>query len=553
MARRTPPTASVVFDLEPEPDDDRSATGDLLPDEPRTTVWTTVRSWPRRRVVAGATAVAVVIAASVGTHLAVDAFRDHRTAARLAAAPGGVVDLSHAPTERWRATMPTPQPLAVVDGLLVVQESAGGARAGAGVTLHGISLKNGRIRWTAALPDVSSCGNALSSSGLGNADVGPATSIVCLGGSQQERVVTVGPDGEIQSERTLDAIPDVWFTQALDDGTVLRVAHTGPPATVPKVAADQATGAWTLKSRLATRGVSIRLDDATTGAMRWERKVDGDSADAGAVLNGYGMCAMNFDGSDLDAATEVTLDVDGGWSFDVDQRWVSLTTCGVDVQVDRDTGELVHHSDTLSGDWTPRMSALADGGYMVPLPADDPQSGGYNDRSRIVRADGSVAGEVPGPVLNPMATDGTPSDVLIVQTPTGQAAYAPGESKPRWNVPALGGGGPVLAQAAGVVVANDSSQVVALDVVTGKTLWSSRLEDANGFVMNAYTDGRRVVVITAVPDADGTIDGDSLTRWTALDLSTGHRDWSAPAKGNFPFLVGGHLVRFEHDAVVALG
>ncbi|WP_425956163.1 PQQ-binding-like beta-propeller repeat protein [Xylanimonas sp. McL0601] len=544
--------ATVTFDLEPEDEapsgvpDDAHARGT----DPRPSVAgrvaRTVRAWsPRRRFVVAGTLVGLAVA-GFGAVRVVDAVHDQTLRARVATAPGGVVSLAHAPARLWRTEIDHPEPLALMDGLLVVSERASttGSGIGDGLTLKALDPDDGHVRWSTTVGGARSCGTAPGPTGWGR-DVGTAAELVCLTGPAGGRVVVVGEGGRVTAERALRGRTAGEVALAVP-GAVLRVSRVGSPVPAPPFV----DGA--LSAAFATRDLRVRLEDAQTGAERWAATVPGSSAPAGTAIDTMYLCSH----WSADAAEVETVDDQSGLSSDIGARRVSLRACGIAATVDLATGAIVQRVDPFdpSAGWDPGAVPLDGAGYATRLPSD----GSGVEVDRIWREDGSLVSDVVGPVALPSSTDGSPADVLLTNGLQGLAAFDPADATKLW-VHASQGAVPI-ARSARVLVVAVGGDVVALAPRTGRELWNRPVlapePDSSGHpeqLVRAFTDGHRVVLVGLLNG--GFLDGDGNGDvWLhALDLSTGELLWRVERRGPLPQSIGGRLYEVGADAVVALG
>ncbi|QAY69046.1 PQQ-binding-like beta-propeller repeat protein [Xylanimonas protaetiae] len=562
-----------------------------------------VRSWPRRRVVAVATVVAVLAAGTVTADVLVSRARQRAWAQVAATTSGAVLDLGHAPVEAARVPVDTPSPVALVGGTLVVQERQGSGVAplGAAPTLHGIDVATGELVWTtqvatADVPQgVGTCTAGapdLTWTSIVATRVARAAFVVCLS-DDLRRVVVVDGAGRILAGRELDDLPQDEPVVApgpgesvvLDtspsaahrilvtaDGSLLRIDRLGTPLAPARVsplattaASDTSVGSTTLLDPLVTRDVRVRLEDAVTGRVRWETVLDSADLPAGSTLTGGSMCqawtGMALDQDDLVVETE------NAWSDNVTSQRLRTVMCGLDVALDLRTGEVVEQQDVSAPGYAPAWGpsiALPDGGWGELTLVEDPSDGIQDASMHILRDDGSVVGDIPGIVLPPFATDGPSSAMLIASDlgvvaggGSGVAAYDADDATPLWTAKTVTSAR-VLVRTADVVVVSDGRVVTGLDRATGAVLWThephvtgQRPEGFSG-VLDALTDGRRVVVVSAASEQETVdpIDGKKVT--TALDLRTGAVVWTTTASSRTPYAVAGRLFRFDADAVVLL-
>ncbi|WP_165350378.1 PQQ-binding-like beta-propeller repeat protein [Xylanimonas protaetiae] len=483
-------------------------------------------------------AVVGLVLAGSGIAAAVDVVRGHELRDRLVTAPGGVVGLAAAPAERWRTALDHPRALAIMDGLLVVAETVPNQAFGQ-VVLDALDPDDGAVRWSTRIGDAHDCGAAPGPVGGWAPGVGTADTVVCLTGPGADGVVVVvGAGGAIVADRQLAGSAPGEYDLAAP-GAVVRVSRVGPPAVAP-LAADGA-----LTEDFTTRDMLVRLEDAVTGAERWSTTVPGATAPAGTRVDRMTPC-VTWSGS---GTPEVTSD-ENGLSSDVGAQHATLEACGVSVTLDLATGAVMRSVDHFDPDqaWDPDVRPLDGGGWATGVPA--AAVAGWT--TRVQRDDGTVVGVVDGAVRAPLATDGSPADVLLTDT-HGLTGVDPADTSELWNQP--GAHPQPLVRADGVVVVAFETSVVAVDARTGRELWrkDAFLADVRGELLaTAFTDGRRAVIAEQVGDlpADGA---PGTLRLRALDLATGDVTWSEEKTAPVPQAVGGRLYELSDDAVTALG
>ncbi len=578
---------SFVFHLEPDENDDLV---EEVPREPSRleraagAARARVRAWPRRRVVAVATVLGVGLAGTVGALTVTAAARQRAWAQVATTTPGAVLDLGHAPVEAWRVPIAGPMPIGLVDDVLVVQSNQGDADEGP--SLYGVDLEEGEIVWTAAAPGASGCSvgatTAYTLTYAPRVDRGDV--VVCLD-EFNRRASVIDGDGTVVAQRELDDAPpepsqdDVasgyypWGAHRAyptSDGGLLRFDRMGPAAKEPAAVVDDpvevepgAEGVQvypnrtvTLQEPLVLPPYRARLEDAATGEVRWETVLEADELPAGSQISeGSGCMWIDFDGPVF------SLD---GWANDVLSRttvWTGM--CGIDAVLDLATGEVLQRRDT-SADGYLRQSLptipLADG-LSADISHEELDGDGVPESMRIVRDDGTVVGDVPGFVTPLLATDGPGSALLLAVDPDGAgvSAYDVTDAHRVWRSTAVGQGQGVV-RTTDVVVVTDGRTVAGLSHETGETLWTHELYEsgqdsgASGWypVVDALTDGRRVVVVvpTSVSDFFDPTVGEKRT--VALDLASGRVAWTTVGTDPAPQPIEGRLYRFDTDAVVAL-
>jgi outer membrane protein assembly factor BamB len=548
---------TVTFDLVPDDDgpvpDDAGVPSD--PGEPPPSVVgrlrTAVAAWPRRRKIVAVASAAGLVLASVGVVVAVDGVRDRQLRHQLVEAPGGVFSLARPPEQRWRAPLAGQEVVALMDGLLVVADRQYWSEDtdDPSVTLTAVDPADGSVRWSTEVEGADWCGGAPPPpAGMWGGGVSEATALVCATVEPEPGVAVVGEDGRITARRALDDPVEGEVVLAAP-GAVVRLARVGTPD--EGVVVD-----WTLGEDFATRDLTVRLEDAVTGDVRWETTLDGGTAPAGTRVDSIFQCA---DGGPDGTSFESVSDDISGYAWEVGARALWVGACGVDATIDLVTGEVVRSTDPFdaAGDWYQGVVSLDGGGYATRVPAesssDAPLLGEVN---RIWRADGTVVGDVPGSVAVPTATDGSPADVLLTTGADGLSAFDPADTTPLW---VRRGTATPLARTERVLVVGQGTGIVGLDPRTGRELWTRPPPEPGqgpgelpSQVVRAFTDGRYVMLMglrdAGLVGEDGTAD----LSLVALDLATGATVWTAERTAPFLQSIAGQLYEVRSDALVAL-
>ncbi|WP_425955604.1 hypothetical protein [Xylanimonas sp. McL0601] len=608
MARRRDPGKNVEFDLLPD-DEDASGAGRFA--APSAGPEAVLPGWPpapgpdeaghggrrfgppggadrtatrrRRRAVAVFAALAVAVASGAAATASYRSAADYYLLERLASAPGGVVGLDRPPMERWSTAVAEPTPVAVLDGLLVVDSRGDPSN---GTTLHGIDPRSGRVRWSVRLPGVVDCGSRPRHFLYGpiltfdRPSVDVVDKLACLTGEQQNGVVVVGPGGRILAKREIADRAAAAFLAVGQGGTLVRVDVVGGPDEVPAVrdgaASPSPDGAISpvLDAPLVVHDRRIRLEDAVTGAALWTTTVPGSTVPERTPL-GSSPCLAALDDT-LPAVVAASL----GSRYDRSGRTAWYSTCGIDVALDLATGAVLSThlavEPALQGFGSP-VRSLGDGAYVVedPTPGKGSvtiaadggvtttweQQEGVDPVVHLFRPGGQGLGEVAGTVLSPLATDGSHDDLLITTGTEGTSVYDAFDATQRWTDP--GSAMELLVRSARTLVTSTGTDITARDPGTGARLWRTVPWDpANTWsggplgldgIVAVYTDGRRAVLVEALNDFGRSPDGGTDRRWTAIDLASGAREWRATVGGRVPTAIAGHLYRFDDDAVVGLG
>lgn len=553
--RGTPET--VTFDLVPDdgavPDDGGAPAGEAeVPPSAVGRLLRALAAWPRRRKVVAVTSVVGLVVATAGVVVTLDAVRDRQTSLRLAAAPGGVISLADAPEQLWRTELASPELVAVMGGLLVVADRQFWSERtdDEGVVLAGVDPVDGTVRWSTEVEGADWCGGAQPApGGMWGGGLGEATALVCPTRLPEPGVAVVGTDGQVTARRALDGPVDGEVVLAAP-GAVLRLARVGTPS-------DGVLDVQTLAEDFPTRDLTVRLEDAVTGVVRWETTVPGGTAPAGTPAEWVYRCTdLGSDGSSVGSVS----DSNGSYSWEVRPREVWVETCGVNASLDLATGEVVRSVDAFdtTGGWDPGSVPLDGGGYATRLPRDSESDDALlGEVNRVWRQDGTVVGDVTGSIALPTATDGSPADVLLTVGPAGLSAFDPADATQLW---VRTRGGQPLVRTQRVLVVQQGIDLIGLEPRTGRELWTRAPHDPGMGssdvpvqLVRAFTDGHRVMLMgmsdNEFLDEDGTAD----LALSALDLATGVTVWTTQRTAPFLQSVGGRLYEIRTDALVALG
>ncbi|WP_166843864.1 PQQ-binding-like beta-propeller repeat protein [Isoptericola sp. BMS4] len=486
------------------------------------------RRWPawwgrlsrRTQAVVGAAAVAVVLV-PLGTVAALDSAADRERAARMPGLPGGVADLSVAPEPGWE--------VATDEGVLSVLPD-GGILTRAGTDVLALDAATGAERWRHELGMLAECGPA------GGA-VEAGDPVVCLAGPPDDRTVTVlGVDGAVLGTRGLGAVES---------------AGTQVPGVGSVAGYDGERFRWSLPSVWPAADGALVVLDPGEGMVQ---AADADEARrALAALRPDDLPELRVvdarSGEVRGAATpslRTTADLAGcqdsvaGWLVDLEQpyTWVSgglasMSVCGTPTVLTTG-GEQV---DGVPAPVTGRTWSLDDGLVVATETGATVVRGGE---------DGNV--DLPGVPL-PVLADVDPSDVVVAVAPDGSVVGAAPDGTGRWtaSLDADAWSRQQLARAGGTTVMTGADgDLVGLDLATGQERWRRddvlpTDEETDQRVVGALTDGRTVVL--GVRRADGY-------DLVALDAVSGRTVWESGHDGR-PLAdlraVDGHVVAVLQD------
>lgn len=491
-----------------------------------------------RLALAGATAVGVVVAGMA----VVDAASSRGSLETLRRSVGGVEPVESTPRELWSTDAQTSGALAALPGLLVVVRDDE-------AVAH--DLDSGAVRWTVPLPRTSRCGGELE---LALTSPVPDETLVCVTDDVPSplasRTLLTTTTGEAVDGTASFPAPQVTVldadgtatTRPLDasrgwsapgpDGTVARFRRVGDTPAAP-VPTDPSTGLPTDLS--GGRAAVVTLEDARTGAVRWEHELPFVAEEGGC--DQYSV-AEDATYADLDGGTVVR-----------SAGLVAVRGCGVDA---RFTPEGTRVDDPEKP--ADVVAQLPDGALLRAIDRGWAAPDGTG-AAAVLEPDGALRWEPTGEVIVPTATDGTAGDLVLTRQVTDLVAHD-ATGRPRWenaevNSPEIAY---VVADGVAVVLQGMGSVLVGVDVETGRTLWTRTIDelvdDGAGpavgpgmlHVGQAFTDGARALLaVSAWEDEEH-----STTRLLALDLRDGETGWSSASASSTRYAaVQGRLLRLD--------
>ncbi|WP_418275593.1 PQQ-binding-like beta-propeller repeat protein [Isoptericola jiangsuensis] len=460
---------------------------------------------PRRTRIGVVAATATVAVAVTGAAVVLDHRADAAHAARMAALPGGVVDLSVPLVQTWQVESDGGVLAELDGGLLVLRD---------GSEVLAVDAVTGQEAWRHDLGRDLQCGSAYDGWTYGS-DLEPQDSVVCLVGSPQRTAVVVAADGEILGRRVLGEVGNatagdqrdgevalVMREGAVAVGDVVDIEVTGddPADVLAELDARRAAGEW--------HDPALRVEDALTGEVRGRGELTVDSA---VVLDCLG-----------DTGT-------GGGS-----SWVGT---GPYAQADGMSTFLAVCSTVLS---IAADGTVTEGTWSRERESDGLRFAYTEDGTTVEGPDGSRF-SVPGYVMEVSTTDDVDAPLLAVVA-DGMAAYDRDGTR-RWHTEGEPRMTRAFLQAAGTfVVAQDDGGPLALDVETGEVLWRSEERlgpGSGGHLVSGLTDGRVGLLVTS-----GVESGAELF---ALDLGDGATRWSMELTDPLAqvMAVDGHVVIAE--------
>jgi outer membrane protein assembly factor BamB len=187
-------------------------------------------------------------------------------------------------------------------------------------------------------------------------------------------------------------------------------------------------------------------------------------------------------------------------------------------------------------------------------------------RTVVYTDDGAVVVDLAGYVRGPRVADGAGPDTLLGTDETGQRLLAyDADGAPRWDVEAQAPEQAFLAQVGRTaVVSAQGVDVRGRDVATGTELWRWDGSAEGDGVLQAFTDGRAVLLLVTRPES-------GVPRMVSLDAASGELLWREsdagatvtqdPATGRIDYdvpvpslvAVDGHLLEVSRTGVRGLG
>ena len=452
----------------------------------------------RQRLVQAAVAVGAIVVLGGGLGLT-GAVREHARVDRLSHAPGGVLSLDRPPRPVWTAKADTFAPVGFLPGVVVQQRSD---------EVVGLDAATGTERWSVPLPaEPTTCG-----AWDGAAVDRVHDRLVCVSGSDDttRSVVVLDRSGPVATRDVTGPFDAILPTA---DGGLVTVTLVGPdPAPVP-VTRD-ATNGWTAGPVEHGYDASVHAEDAATGKARWDVTVPFRPVDDPV---GTGLClAGDPDGTPRFRPRTL--------STRVDSATFVLFGCGLQATITLG-GSVLDHADIgatmgIQGAYTP----YADGGILGTLYSSDGTAFSIA-RTVLYDASGAAVQAFGDELLDPMATDGTDTDVRITRTGGSGLRATDADGAVRWSVATSAT--TLLVRAGGVAVVQDPlGTVTGLDLRTGATRWTSQewVSPARGVA--AFTDGRTALIASGSSDPQAT-----TVALLALDLRTGAVRWHDELQG----------------------
>ncbi|GAB3158473.1 hypothetical protein GCM10027059_03280 [Myceligenerans halotolerans] len=532
----------------------RSEGGELLRDLGAAVVAGMVRArgWVSRHRVVSLVATGVAAAVVLGT-AAVGTVRDRERVELLRTAPGGVESLAGPPAEAWRYVPDGATGLVSWYGLGINAVAMGGNvvflegehselnRSGldgsfprlrwSDADLVAVDVRSGEESWRVPLGVDPEC----TPPGAGGA-ARALDEIVCLVGRPGERsAVAVTAAGEASEARRLDpgdAMPGevvpAW------DGLVVRVHLEGDVPEVDCSGADVYPQGCVVPDVPEDRAIVVRAETARSGDEVWREVVpwNGDLE----------MCSLRLD--DMPVPDDEPAPGEDELGVSVWASLIEVRSCGV--------------AATFGPDGTVFPGGTAMLGDLVTQYVYDYET---EESSTTVR---TTAGQevlaTDGWVASAEATDGTPSDLIIVED--GQGRWTQGYRRDGTRVWETESPGGMVARVGDTGIFRSATTAVGMDLRTGRQLWEWNAADEGAPRTQprptTFTDGSSVMLallgsehMTAIYD-DGTVESSDPggIHLVAVDVDTGRTRWQAEHQDLNWFAVDGQLLSVTADGAL---
>ncbi|GAB2465016.1 hypothetical protein GCM10027063_02970 [Promicromonospora xylanilytica] len=495
-----------------------------------------------KMLLVGGTASVVVLAVAAG--VLVNAQLRERA---LLATPGGVRSLAEKPVEQWSIDLDDPISSTLVEmpGVLAV--------AGDG-KVRGVDPASGDVRWTVDVGDGQRCGPTTPLGTGGPAPVGAAAPLVCVAysatgdgdgtGGTARTVTVIDADGAART-RELDSEALVL---PVAGGRLIHLEPTGGDQERRPVVVDK-LGAPHLPKDFAGPDLTVRVEDAATGAERWSETVAFGAPRPDSCVT-------------YDENAAPVLDIVGALGWDLQGEVLEVQGCGVSAAFLLDGTRLDDPEDPTDppadGVHTASFAPLPDGGWVGP----------DTKATEAKRPDGvhlphGAGFALDGQVLVPWATDGRDPGLLLERVGVHVEARSTDESDAGarlWSADELRATS-LLARVSGTaVVVDEEGAVRAIDLGTGANRWTLDPEvlsfgdlawSAEAAIFGVYTDGDTLLLPVAA-DPSGSSPG---LRLLAVDLDDGSVRWEIPQDTPYTQLISvdGHLAQITQQGVVGLG
>ncbi|HEY3439028.1 MAG TPA: PQQ-binding-like beta-propeller repeat protein, partial [Actinotalea sp.] len=378
-------------------------------------------------------------------------------------------------------------------------------------TTRGLEAATGRTIWSRPARSQEYCG--ASSIAIGSEEAGAASGTV-------DTLLLCAPSATLGDDGTLTFGP---LSVDLVDPRDGRVVHTltTSGASLSTVQTPAGIGLLTL-----TEDMHVRLSvwNGSTG----EPVSDATSAEVVTLDPAYGgALSWNQDGDRIELLTEPGITFDLATGQEVAGAGVGPAASeGATRTETLPSGQQV--TVTLFGDG----DALGTSAMTVHLPDGRTVSWtfSFSDASAghgTVTAAGGTSFPLPGTPMLANVTDGSEPDVVVAHDTAGRSTVGLDRAgRTLWTV-AGGGEGYALLRIDGVLVAQFSSEVRAIDVHDGTVLWTARADPS---AMSAgFSDGRRVLLLE--PGHDRT-----QQAVVCRDLTDGTELWRLPTPTHIGWL-----------------
>lgn len=520
---------AVIFDL--EPDDDGAAPGaPSSPDaaappdvsrfaDPFGAVREYVARQPRRRVVGALVSAVVVLTLAVGGSMAFRAIKaataERERLTALAAAPGGVPDVTGGKLQEVWSTPVAGWPVGVLPGLVVVQDDA---------EVVALRASDGAEAWRVEL------GASIECAAQGQRELASqATSLTCLSGPDDDRQVTVLGVGGVSVQRDLDTTGRQVFPGPGESVVAIERTGEAPPPSPVYDGLDAFMAAYP-DGITAGQGAIVSVEDAATGDQRWTDEI------AFTPVTDVAMCGF-------EAVGENSFRLDLAATAQAGATVIYVAGCGIDTTYLPD-------GTRLGGDLDP-----AQGRAYVQVDPDGGFVESRQDGSTILRDEkGRERYRIASAPLLPLTTDGR-SDRRLGTDTSGRLTLLAADGTPVWTNDGGRSVDTVIGRVGGVVVGQSGSgdTLVGINLADGSVAWSTPMPAGVGTygsgVGGAVNDGTTIVFQLA-----GYEDSTQSSTLAGVDVHTGEL-WTMPRGDSYGilFAVDGAVIEAQYPADSVLG
>lgn len=245
-----------------------------------------------------------------------------------------------------------------------------------------------------------------------------------------------------------------------------------------------------------------------------------------------------------EAVSADTVSIDGSAILRTVERFGDTLVVNGDVEVAfaLTTGVEIDPADIPAGDrgW-PTTLPLGDGGtasWTYPLD-------GGEGKGAVTNADGTERFALPGPPAQPMTSDDSLAETLLVSDGGVLVALDAATGVELWETELLGAEALVLID--GRLVLHQGNKIYAVDARDGSTLWIAGT--VSGVWINALTDGELLLAYENETGADGP-------ELVARQLTDGEVRWRSPLPSGTNVIMAtpdGQVVGATHNSVFGMG